>query len=208
MISYDDTFYRTYKNTDKELELVDRLGNKNTYILKEDDTDGLSYHPVAGGKCIHYDYVSWNLSELFESDHATHWIASKHVKVAKEQALEANITTELMRNIEAYTRYFDYYKNQSKVFTVYALANYDVRQENRSCIVARFEHKADIGTPGFGDMVQPEHKLIGVAPTYVDYGNRVVTVTNEAWRYEPLPWSKIREICPAFVQGVLNGQEP
>lgn len=207
MISYDEVFYRHYLNTDNEIQLIDRLGNESTYTLKENDTEGRCYHPIAGGKCINYDYVSWNISELSESSYATHYIKRTHITRAKELALEKNIINELMRNVEAYVRYFEYYKDPTTVFTVYALANYDVRQENRSCVVARFNHKAD-GSPIFGPMAQREHKLVGIAPTLIDYGNRVVTVTNEAWRYEPLEWSKIREICPEFVKQVLNGQEP
>lgn len=206
MLSFDDAFYLLYKNTNKELQLINRLGNTDTYTLKE-DADGRNYHPVAGGEVINYDYVTWSNTELQQSEYATHRIADEYIERSKQYALDENIRTELLGNISAYARYFEYYRDPAMVFTIYALANYDVRQENRSCIVARFDRKTDC-SPTFGPMVQREHKLIGVAPSVNDYGNRVFTVTNEAWRFDPLPWSKIREICPEFAQGVLAGRYP
>lgn len=201
MLSYDEAFYLLYKNTNKELQLVDRLGNTATYTLKENE-HGRSYYPVAGGNPINYDYVAWTNTELKQSEYATHRIADAYLAESKQSALDENIRTELLSNINAYARYFDYYKDSTTVFTIYALANYDVRQENRSCILARFNPRNEL----LDDT--KEHRLIGIAPTAIDYGTRVITVTNEAWRFDPLPWSKIREICPEFVQIVLDGQEP
>jgi len=200
MLYFDDVFYNEYSNTGKVIYLKDRNEQEIPVTVHEEEGSisfiyrngevEISYRP--------YD-VAWRKCEL--SGDTKHYVAEEFVAVAKKKALELDIKNQLLEHIVPLRRYFDYYKSEDSVFTVYAIANYDVRQENKSSILVRFEPRHD-------RMAEATvHKLQGIIPSS-EGNSRVVSTSVEAWRYKKLDWQDVREICPEFVTEVLQGKYP
>lgn len=198
MIYFDDVFYKTYKDTGKTVIIVDREGNELAGTIVDTDTGRRFFIDDVS---ICYSTIVWNKTELDQSEYATHYIHSKHVEFAKSVALREDIRNNLLNNIVSYARYFEYYRGTEGEFTIYAIDNYDLRQENHSSIIGKFVERDD-RLEGF-----KEHKLQGIAPS-LDNNERVISTTVEAWRYRALDWKVIREICPVFVERVLDGSRP
>lgn len=198
MIYFDDVFYKEYTNTGKSLALVDRDGNEFRALLKEGE---LGKHYYIDDLQINIHDVCWTTTELKRSTYPAYCVHNHHVTSAKETALREDIRNCLLDTTVPFKRYFNYYNSGSDKFTIYAIANYDLRQENRSAILGKFVERVD----RVADF--PEHKLQGIIPSS-DNNERVISSTVEAWRYRVLEWSEIREICPEFVEHVLDGQQP
>lgn len=198
MIYFDDVFYKTYKDTGKTVIIVDREGNEFVGTVVEAET-GCRF--VIDDVSICYSTIVWSKTDLDRSEYATHYVHSKHVEHAKAVALREDIRASLLNTIVSFARYFEYYKGSEGKFTIYAIDNYDLRQENRSSIMGKFVESGDRLTDF------QEHKLQGIAPS-VDNNERVISTTVEAWRYRALDWKEVREICPEFVEQVLQGSQP
>lgn len=200
MIYFDDVFYKEYKNTGKQLFLLDKNGTEYPVTLKENELAFYySYVDDEDIVMIHTHEVTWYKTDI--TDNTKYCIGEIFVTAAKEQALKLDIVNELRDHIVPIQCYFDYYKAQELELTVYAIANYDVRQDNKSSIIVKFAARGDRMASAI------DHKIQGIAPSQESKG-RVVSTSVEAWRYKKLAWVDIRNMCPEFVAEVLQGHYP
>lgn len=197
MIYFDDIFYTTHKNTGKILNLKTATGKVYPVTLVENEDQGLNYvskdvdeeeEVVLGAYGIEWYKKNVNAKHPF-------YVAEEHVEAAKKEALNLDIAFELNTCIKAISVYAKYYSTPGSFMNVYAIRDYDVRQENKSSVIIRFDQRYD----PLGSTVI--HKIQGIAPSR-EIDGQVFSTTVEAWRYKALTQDEIKAIAPEFYNAI------
>lgn len=201
MISFDEAFYKKYTDTGLRFHLLDATGKHHLVTLENRegephyifrDPEILEATDKKTSWDVHHYNVSWQKEDLSIS--IKFYIPELYIKDAKADALRENICTELMSTAHSIRHYYDYYKSDEQVFSVYVLKDYDVRQKEHSPVLYRFDAKGDVMRESVN------HKLQGIQPsTHCNGTGTVSSETVEAWRYKRMDWKDIAVLCPEFV---------
>lgn len=194
MIYFDDIYYTTHKNSGKTLNLKTATGKLYPVKLVENADRGLHYITADSGSeedevvLSAYD-IEWYKKNV--NANRPFYVAEEHVDAAKKEALNLDISLELNTCIKAISIYAKYYSTPGSFMNVYAIRDYDVRQENKSSVIIRFDQRYD----PLGSTVI--HKIQGIAPSR-EIDGQVFSTTVEAWRYKALTHDEIKAIAPEF----------
>lgn len=199
MISFEMVLYKEYTGADKQLTIIDRSG-KEYKVKLVNDKDGRRL--VNDELSVQIHKMAFAESDLTYVEYYDYYLHQNDVINVKQMALRESIRAELMNNITAFARYYDYCKTNANTFNIYTLANYDVQQQGRSCIVASFDATDDTSYR------ITDKKLKGISPSTTDQREYIKDASVDAWRYELMSWTELKDICPEFVEGVLKGTNP